>query len=540
MDLSRLTDADFEALKAGNLPAISDAGFAELLKSTPKDVQLQNKTNAELSKIDPTRGMSSAELAAAGAGKFISDTGKAIVQVIPGSPITRATVDEDKRLDAPLMRTTAGKVGYMGAAAVPAAIAAMAPGGQSLGGSIGYGMLQGAAAPVGTNDSVAANALWGGAGGAGGYAFPNALAAMASPKVQPAQKFLIDAGVTLTPGQRLGGGWKRAEDAITSMPVVGDVVRNAQMRATQGFDAAVANRALGPIKASLPNGVTGRDAVKYVESALGNAYDSVLRRVGTLTKDPAFDSEIAQLTASVKASTLPVDVQNQFLTAIKNQIQNKFQGQGVMTAQTFKDAESELGRLASKYAGDPSADKQLLGDALTEAQAALRRLLERGAGPDVAADAKAANQGWAEFKRMQRAAGMQGSRDGVFSAEAYQNSVRALDKSKDKGAFARGNALGQDLSDAGVNVLGRTVPDSGTPFRSLVSQPVNGLVSTIVGSPVMLAYGSPRVQNALQVLMSGQRPALATKAAAELQMLAPALEAMGVTGANVYQRSNVR
>lgn len=540
MDLSRLTDADFEALKAGNLQAISDAGFAELLKSTPKDVQLQNKTNAELSKIDPTRGMSTMELAAAGAGKFLSDTGKAVVQAIPGSSVTRKTIDEDKRLDAPLMRTTPGKLGYMGAAVIPAAIATLAPGGQSLAGSIGYGALHGALSPVGTGDSVGMNALMGGLGGGAGYAVPNALASIARPNVQPAQRTMIDAGVTLTPGQRLGGGWKRAEDALTSMPVVGDVIRNAQLRSTQGFNAAVANRALAPIGAALPAGKVGREAVAYVEQKLGDAYDSVLRRVGTISKDAAFDAEIGSLEASVKASTMPADVQGQFITAIKNQIGNKFQGQGVMTSQTFKDAEGELGRLASKYAGDGSVDKQLLGDALQEAQASLRRLLERSAGPDVASDAKAANAGWAQFKRMQRAAGMQGSRDGMFSAEAYQNSVRAMDPSKDKAAFARGTALGQDLSDPAVNVLGRTVPDSGTPFRTLVTQPVNGIVSSALGSPLALAYGSRRAQNAIQMLMSGQRPALATKAAAELEMLAPMLEAMGVSGANVYQRSNAR
>jgi hypothetical protein len=232
-------------------------------------------------------------------------------------------------------------------------------------------------------------------------------------------------------------------------------------------------------------------------------------------------------------------VQAQFYKAIQNQIEGKFMGQGVMTAQTFKDAESELGRLASKYAADPSADKQLLGDALQEAQAALRRLLERGAGPDVAADAKAANAGWAEFKRMQRASTMLGAKDGVFSPENYMNAVKALDRSKDKGAFARGSALGQDFGADALRVMGNTVPDSGTPFRTLMNEPVKGAVSAAAGAPLMAAYSRP-VQNAIQMLLSGKRPALATKAAAELEMAAPALAALGINVGNAYQRSGAR
>ena len=210
-----------------------------------------------------------------------------------------------------------------------------------------------------------------------------------------------------------------------------------------------------------------------------------------------------------------------------------------MTAQTFKEAESELGRLAARYGADASTDKQLLGDALQEAQAALRRLLERSAGPDLAADAKAANAGWAEFKRMQKAATFLGAKDGVFSPENYMNAVKALDKSKDKGAFARGGALGQDLGSDALRVMGGTVPDSGTPFRTLMADPLKGIQSALLGAPVQAAYSRP-VLNALQMLQSGQRPALATKAAAELRLAAPALGALGFTGANVYQRSNAQ
>jgi len=545
MDLSSLSDADFSALQSGNLKGMSDAGFASLLTAqqaalSPGQRAEQGTRIAQKRAMDEMiGGMSTGEKYAAGAGKAVTDVGRAIAQAMPGSKMDRAAVDEIKRMDAPLMATTPGKLGYMTGAAGLSAPLALLPAANTMLGAGMYGGFMGALTPVGTGDSVTTNALMGAAGGFAGAGVANGLAGLVAPVVPKDARSLIDAGVTLTPGQRMGGAWKRAEDAMTSIPVTGDAIRSAQRGTFEQFNAAVANKALAPIKAKLPAGVSGRDAIAYTERALGNAYESVLRQVGTVRADAPFAGEVANLRAMVRNSPMPAEVQAQFDKVIASQITGKLQGQSAMTAQTFKEAESELGRLAARYGADASTDKQLLGDALQEAQAALRRLLERSAGPDLAADAKAANAGWAEFKRMQKAATFLGAKDGVFSPENYMNAVKALDKSKDKGAFARGGALGQDLGSDALRVMGGTVPDSGTPFRTLMADPLKGIPSALLGAPVQAAYSRP-VLNALQMLQSGQRPALATKAAAELRLAAPALGALGFTGANVYQRSNAQ
>lgn len=539
MDLTKLNDSDLMALQSGDLAKMSDAGFAELVKATQAAKPLEQKQAEAIQNAreqnDPTKGMSTFDLARAGWGKSVSDLGTAVKQALGG--VSRQQVDERRKLDAPLMAKPAAKAGFVLGTAANAAPVMLAPGANTLGGSTAYGAVLGALSPVGTNDSVLLNAGMGAAGGAAGYGAATTASRVLGPRIPAEAKALKDAGINMTPGQRMGGAWKRIEDAMTSLPVAGDMIRNAQLQSFMDFNAAVANDALKPIGAALPKGAAGRDAVKYVRDTIGGVYDSVLSRVGQVARDQTMQQELSALRNSVRQSVLPKEVKAQFDAAIRAQIDGKFQGRGVMLSQTFKDAESELGRLASKYAGDMSADKQLLGDALQEAQAILRRTLERSSSPEIAADAKAANAAWAKFVRMQKAAGMQGARDGIFSPEQYNAAVRAMDQSVRKGSYAAGEALGQRLSDPALSVMGRTVPDSGTPFRTLVNEPVKGLLSMgIAGAPVAAVY-NPASIRALNALMSGNRPALATKLAAELQALEPAMAAAGISGANAYQRN---
>lgn len=538
MDLSTLSDQDLQALSRGDLKAMSDAGFAALVKAQEAATPLPAKmarTRAQMAEqADPTKGMSTGGLALAGIGKGMAAPIQAVGQAL--GMMNRSDVDEMQRRDAPLMSTTAGKLGYMGGAGAVGAPLALAPGANTMLGAAMYGGLAGAAQPVGTEESVAGNMARGATAAGLLTGGANAASRVLSPRVDPAARSLMNEGVPLTPGQQAGGWLKRAEEGATSLPVTGDAIRNAQLRSVQGFNAAVANRALQPIGGKLPANVAGRDAVQYVETAIGRVYDSALGRLKNIKADQTLTGELSSLQAMVKGSPMPKDVQRQFDSVLTSQVKGKLQGQKAMTAETFKQADSEIGRLAAKYAGDASVDKQLLGDALSETQAILRRWLERSAPKDVSDDIAAANRGWAEFKRMQRAASMTGSRDGVFSPEAYMSAVRALDQSKDKGAYARGSAMGQDIGQAGLDVIGRTVPDSGTPFRTLVANPLQGLLSVGLTAPATAAYSSPRTLSVLQTLMSGKRPALATKAAAELEMIAPALGAMGGIGAVASER----
>jgi hypothetical protein len=158
--------------------------------------------------------------------------------------------------------------------------------------------------------------------------------------------------------------------------------------------------------------------------------------------------------------------------------------------------------------------------------------------PAQAAELKAINTGYANFKRVQRAAAGLGAEDGIFSPAQLQSAVKAGDRSKDKSKFARGEALMQDLSEPGKAVLGNKVPDSGTPYRTLAALGLGGAgagyagvdPTTIGGAALIpLAFTRPG-KNALAALLA-RRPDSAEPVANALRRLAPyaALPAIGAS-----------
>jgi amidophosphoribosyltransferase len=152
---------------------------------------------------------------------------------------------------------------------------------------------------------------------------------------------------------------------------------------------------------------------------------------------------------------------------------NKFQGQQAITGQTLKQIQSDLRERINLLSASTDADQRLMGQALQEVQDQFRQLVIRS-NPQNAKELKAIDTGYANFKRVQRASGITGAEEGIFSPAQLQSAVRAMDKSKDKSRFATGEALMQDLSETGKTVLGNKLPDSGTPYRSLAALIASG------------------------------------------------------------------
>ena len=341
-----------------------------------------------------------------------------------------------------------------------------------------------------------------------------------SPQIQS----LMKEGVTPTAGQILGGGYKRAEEALTSVPVLGDFIKGAQNRAMQDVNRVAFNRALTPIGEKLPEGVMGREAVQFVSDKLDDAYGKLLPKM-TVVQDAPFQQNISTLKNMVESGAIDPKAVNFFNNWVDNNVINKFQGQGAITGQTLKQVQSDLRETISRLSASTDADQRLIGDALKETQDQVRQLVTRS-NPQFAKELKSIDTGYANFKRVERASAALGAEEGVFSPAQLQNAVKALDKSKDKREFAKGEAYMQDLSESAKTALGNKVPDSGTPYRALVGAIAAAGGAGAAGFPsVATALGalaaSPLLysktgQNALATLLT-KRPDIANELATQLR-----------------------
>jgi len=292
-------------------------------------------------------------------------------------------------------------------------------------------------------------------------------AASTNPQVQA----LMDAGVRPTIGQLAGasGGpvgraLSRGEEALGSVPLVGDFVRSGQAGAVQQFNTGAMNNALAPIGQKLENSTVGRDAFTEMSDKIRDAYNKAVPNAGAMLDNQAVNDFT---TLDNMAQSMPADRATQFQNILQQHVYDKIAPNGGMTGESFKEAESDLGKLASNYIyghGNTSDERQL-GGALREAQSTLRSWLGR-VNPQAAQDISNANQAYARMLRVEGAAVAPSGDPGVFSPTQMLASVK---RNSSPTAYARGEALSQPYAEAGRQILGSRVPDSGTPFRSLAA-----------------------------------------------------------------------
>ena len=405
-------------------------------------------------------------------------------------------------------------------ALVPGASAATLKGRVLSGAATGAGV--GALSPVDTEKGD----YWGekgkqlAVGGALGGAAPvllGGLARMIKPNVSDDVAKLAGEGVKMTPGQIMGGTARRIEEGLTSVPFTGDVIRNAQVRSAESLNRAAMNRVLSPLGAKLPKGAeVGRKAVATVSEKVSQAYDDLLPKLN-IQADKQFANDVLGLQSLAK--NMPEQQARQFQNIMQSDVLGKFTKYGKMTGETMKEVESTLGRYIREYGRSENPDHRLLSNAFKEAQSAVRKMVERG-NPKYAGELGKVNKAFANLIRVENAAGRIGAKDGVFTPAQLTSAVRQTDSSLRKKAFTHGNALMQDLAEAGERTIGKTVPDSGTPFRSLVATGIPGLIATLLTAPAAVPY-TKTGQAAMQKLLV-ERPEYAGQIAKLVRSMAPA------------------
>jgi len=358
---------------------------------------------------------------------------------------------------------------------------------------------------------------------AGGNAL-RASATRAAARPPTAARRLSAEGVTLTPGQMMGGAAGRVEDAMTSVPIVGDAIRSARIRGIESFNEAALGRALAPIQGGAAQTV-GREGVRDLTQAISGAYDQALTGV-QVVPDQQLSSDVA---AVLNDPSLPASVRQDLTDIINNtvaRIGNGIDGQG------WKAIDSELGAAARSADAASASDpiKRYLRDALKRVREANFGALER-VSPGAATGVKAADEATANLVRIRKASQMTGTaaNDGLFTPAQLNSAVQATDTSAGNRAYAERNALMQDLTDAAMTVLPSKVPDSGTPIRSLISMGGLGGGAMVAGAnPYAVAgaagsvaagtalYSKP-VQDAINAVYRASTPGAARAAFGQLQ-----------------------
>lgn len=448
----------------------------------------------------------------------------------------------------------AGRIAGNVAGTLPLAMA-LPGGGATFMGRLAAGAGQGAALgalnPVDTEQGdfwpeKASQVLTGAGLGAAGTGIVEGISRAISPRVVPEVQALMDRGVTPTPGQILGGGFKRAEEGLTSVPVVGDAIKGAQRRAIEQFNTAVLDDALKPIGQAVPKGLQGREAIEATGKTISQAYDDLLPKLSA-SIDYQFMDDLAKVGEA--ARILPTEKANQLAKILEDALSPRvgtsaaqttlpaIPGQAAPSANIFsgealKDIQSRLGSRASAYMGSGDPDQRLMGEALQGASQALKDLVKRS-NPQFAEQLSNIDNAYAQFLRAQTAAGRIGAKEGIFSPAQYNSAVREMDKSLRKSQFARGNALGQEFGTQAESVLGATVPDSGSPFRIANALMLGGgyaIDPTVAAGTLAAAAPYTPMGQRIMANLLANRPAGAQSLAQEVQKLSPLAAALMASG----------
>lgn len=465
-------------------------------------------------------GMSVGSKLAAGAGKAIYDTGRGIGQLF--GKVGTGDVENARQADEALMATKSGKVGnvlgYAGQA-VPLALLSPAAGlgaaaavGTKMAVGGATGAAQGYAQPYTSTGEHIANTL---VGGGIGTVLPGA-GALAGKVVRglatPEARALAKEGVKLTPGMMLGGAAKRAEDMLTSVPIVGGAIRKAQQRALESFDNAAINRVIAPLGVSLPRGATGRQALGMAQDAVSQAYDKTLAKMSGKV-DQGLANDIGKLWNKYGKS-LPAKEGDELGNYIQESVLRKFGQNGKASGKVVHEIQSDLGAQAAKLMRSDELGKRQLGQAVKDLQSHVKAMLARNNTPEANRALQNATNSFRQLVRVNKAAGMLGAQDGVFTPAQLRNAVRATDATRNKMAFTRGRAEMQDLAERAQGVLPSKVPDSGTAGRLLMDASVlgggaaTGHVLPVLGAGAVAhgLYSAPGQALMQRVMMPRQNP----------------------------------
>ena len=449
--------------------------------------------------------------AVGGADKFLYENTKGVMGKLPGAKGIDQRIREREAEYQKKRGPDAGFDGYRTLGNVVNPInyipAAKIPAATSLLGRMGLGGLTGAA--LSSTNPVIEEDFWegkrnqAGLGLIAGGAVPivmGGLSRIISPNSSRNAdlNLLKKEGVKPTVGQTLGGNWNKAEEKMTSVPIMGDFVNSARGRAQKDFNEAAINRASGKVGVKVEG--TGHDAVKEAADAISVAYTKALDQIKSVKFDDQFAGEVNQLKEIAKKLT--PSMRTKFNKELNERVGERFRGTRSMDGGTYKQVDSELGKIAARWKGSPDAAQKDFGDAIFELKKSFHQAARRS-NPQALKGLDAADEAYANLVRVEGAAKGSKATDGLFTPGRLNTAIgQADDTIRDRGS-SHGTALMQDLGRAGQKVLGNKVPNSFTADRALYAG--GGLGAGVISPmiPAGLLAGSAAYTAPGQSLLRG-------------------------------------
>lgn len=337
---------------------------------------------------------------------------------------------------------------------------------------------------------------------------------------------LLNSGVSLTPGQRLGGLAQNAENLAQRAPILGPAIRGARQRGGASLNRAVGLRALDNVDQGIPANVpTGSEMVSYVSGQLGKEFERGYAMVPVFRPDENLANGLRNISAA--KADLPPEIGSQFDNIIQSRLERLTSGD--VSGQTVGSIRSELNGLASNYLKSQDPAQQGLGQMLVGVADELDSAVARQS-PEAGQVLDNARQGWTDYIRLERAS--TAANGNQFSPGQLSSSVRQSDGTVRRGAVGRGEARMQDLSRAAQNVMPDSFGNPGTADAIGLGALGTGLVTEPVTTAAIAgglgAASVPYLAMARQVVERLPAQASRREVAAAIDGVEGAAEALGL------------
>lgn len=335
-----------------------------------------------------------------------------------------------------------------------------------------YGGLQGfnSAAPGDGLQGTATGALAGLGGGFVGEKGAKALGAITRGVSDPATQYLRSQGVPMTTGQAVsqsgfaGRTIKGLEDAMTSLPGVGNMVDARRMEGIEGMNRAAFRIGGAPI--GFDPGATGAEGIQRLAGARSQAYDAALNPVSINANTPSFVQDVAGANASAARIPNVNGAQDAALAALANRIGGAVDpATDQISGRGFQEAYRGLARTGRERANGDYGHE--VGQVMREGQDALAQALNDQA-PGAFPAFQAANSANRNLNTLGDAVNRAQNAEGQLFTGAQLNMADNTATRRLTGplASASGDRPFYELANAAQAVLPSKLPDSGT-FKRL-------------------------------------------------------------------------